>query len=120
MKINIKNTDKLYEAIRNAEGRATQRTITTDQIISTLEHINVPKSRLHGTKVHWNGAEHFPNAYKYQSKAMSTHWSAENINGKWYVTDIWRGICPNRVTRRGEIKFSDNAKEWILNNASEL
>lgn len=116
MKINITNEMKLAEAIKQAEGRATARTITVDDIKRQLEKIPVPKAKLDGTKVHYNGAEHFPNAYKYRPE--STHFIAENIKGKWYITDIYRDTCPNRETWRMSIKYSEAAKAWLLENAS--
>ena len=118
MKINITNETKLAEAIKNAEGRATVRTITVHDIKHTLDKIPVPKSKLSGTKVHYDGAEHFPNAYKY--KPESTHWYAENINGKWYVTNICRNTCPNRTTWRTSIQYSEDAKKWLIENASYI
>lgn len=117
-KINITNVDKLAEAIKVAEGRAKERTVTAEDIICILNKIEVPKSRLNGTVVHYDGGEHFANAYKYAP--MSTHWTAENIHGKWYVTDIRRNYCPNRKTRSGYIEFSEAAKEWIIQQASMI
>lgn len=118
MKINIQNTDKLSKAIADAQGKATARTITAGGICHILDKIKVPKNRLNGTMVHYDGGEHFPNAYKYRPE--STHWIAENINGKWYVVDIYRDTCPNRNGWSGEIKYSDPAKEWIIENMSKI
>ena len=118
MKINITNIEKLNKAIQDSEGRATARTITADDIINVLNRIKVPKNKLNGTRVMWDGAEHFPNAYKYVPE--STHWTAVNTNGRWYVVDIYRAACPNRSTRRGRIIYSEEAKEWIINKASDI
>lgn len=115
-KINITNTEKLAAAIREAEGRATARTVTVADIINTLDRIKVPKSKLSGTKVHWSGGQKFPSAYKFRPD--STHWTAENVSGKWYVTNIWRDTCPNVSTYSGIIQYSEAAKEWILEKAS--
>ena len=117
MNINVANIEKLTEAIAKAEGRATARTITAQDIIKTLDKIKVPKSRLHGTKVYYDGGQHFPNAYKYRPE--STHWMAENKHGKWYVTAICRATCPNR-SNSGSIEFSEEAKAWIVENASKI
>lgn len=118
MKINITNTEKLTEAIKAAEGKATARTITAKDIVYVLNKINIPKNRLDGTVVHYDGGEHFPSAYKYRPE--STHWTAENRNGRWYVTDIRRAYCPNRKTSSGHIEFSEDAKEWIIQQASMI
>lgn len=114
-KIIITNTEKLDAAIKEAEGKATARTVTAKEIVSTLDRIRVPKSRLNGTKVFWDGGQTFPSAYKYRPD--STHWEAENVKGKWYVTSICRATCPNR-SRSGMIQYSDAAKEWLLEQAS--
>lgn len=117
MKINIDNTEKLNIAIKEAEGRATARTITAEQIQYILHEVSegITKPRLHGTKVVYDGAQHFPSAYRHRPD--STHWAAENIKGKWYVTQIWRGTCPNRL-KNTRIDYSEEAKEAILANAS--
>lgn len=117
MKINIDNTVKLNEAIKTAEGKATARTIKATQIVSTLQEIEkgIPKKKMSGTRVHYTGAEHFPNAYKYRPE--STHWIAENINGKWYVIDIYRDTCPNRSSWNTEVNYSEAAKQAILEKA---
>ena len=118
MKINITNEEKLATAIKEAEGRATVRTVTVADIRRTLSRIDdgIAKAKLDGTKVHYTGAEHFPNAYKYRPE--STHWIAENIKGRWYVTDIFRGTCPNRTTWNTEVNFSEEAKKAIIDKMS--
>ena len=118
MKINIKYTEKLEKAIEEAQGRATARTVTANEICRILQSVGdgVAKANLSGTKVHYTGAQHFPNAYKYRPD--STHWTAENIRGNWYVTDIWRGACPNRTKWNTEVEYSEIAKEAILESLS--
>lgn len=124
MKINIEHAEKLEKAIKEAEGRATSRTVTVESIVDILNGItkkyDIPKSKLHGTKVHYDGGEHFPNAYFKCGSPMSTHWTAENSHGKWYVTDIKRDYCPCRKTSSGYIEYSETAKESILEKASQI
>ena len=119
MKIIITNEEKLATAIKEAEGRATARTVTPFDIALTLENVSrgIPKALLHGTKVEYTGAQHFPNAYKYRPE--STHWRAENIKGKWYVTSIFRSTCPNRNNDTSVI-YSEEAKQRIIENASNF
>ena len=116
MKINIES-EKLSQAIKEAEGKARVRTIGVEDIKYVLNKISkgIPKEKLHGTKVFYDGAERFPNAYKYMPE--STHWTAENIKGRWYVVDIFRGKCPNRINNTF-IQYSEEAKKRILENAS--
>ena len=117
MKILITNTEKLKAAIKEAEGRATARTVKADDIEYIIGKVSkgIAKAKLSGTKVYYSGAEHFPNAYKYRPE--STHWTAENINGRWYVIDIFRGICPNRINNT-MVEYSDAAKAAIIDKAS--
>lgn len=119
MKINITNTEKLNKAIAEAEGKATSRTVTCEDIqkICTKISCDIPKCKLDGTKIYYNGAQHFPNAYKY--RAYSTHWVAENRRGNWYVVSISRNTCPNKYINT-VVEYSDAAKESILNKASNL
>lgn len=118
MRININNMEKLSAAIKEAEGKSRVRTISAEDIQEALHDIEhgIAKKKLHGTIVHYDGAEHFPHAYKYRPE--STHWTAENIRGKWYVTDIKRAACPNRSTWNTIIVYSDEAKEAILEAAA--
>ena len=118
MKINIQNTEKLAAAIKEAEGRATARTIKAENIQYILHEVGegIPKAKLHGTKVYYSGAEHFPSAYRYRPE--STHWTAENVKGKWYVTEIKRSTCPNRSSSNTYVEYSEEAKQRILENAS--
>ena len=120
MKINITNEAKLTEAIKAAEGRATARTVTAKDIVYTLGKIGngIAKVKLNGTKVHYTGAEHFPSAYKYRPE--STHWIAENVKGKWYVTDIFRADCPNRATWNTSVEYSEEAKEALIDKMSYM
>lgn len=117
MKINIQNTEKLSEAIKVAEGRATARTVKAEDIQYILHEIGegIPKAKLNGTKVYYDGARQFPSAYRYMPE--STHWSAENVKGRWYITEIKRSYCPNRINNT-HIAYSEEAKQRILENAS--
>ena len=119
MKINI-NSEKLAQAIKEAEGKAKARTVTDEDIRYALSKIgeNLPKKCLSGTKVFYDGAEHFPSAYKYIPE--STHWEAENVNGRWYVTNIYRDRCPNRSESNTRVQFSEEAKMKIIEKASIL
>ena len=120
-RINIANTNKLQKAIEDAQGRATARTITVDtilRILGNIDKLGIPRKRLNGTTVDYDGAEKFPSSYKWVPE--STHFSAEFKNGKWFVTHIWRGGCPNLKTSRGFIAFSDEAKKWLLEDLSKI
>lgn len=116
-RINVNDVEKISVAIKEAEGKATARTVSAKNIMRVIDKVSdgIPKAKLHGTKIHYDGAEHFPNAYKYRPE--STHWEAENVKGKWYITDIYRATCPNRE-KNTHVEYSNEAKERIIENAS--
>lgn len=118
MKINITNETKLEQAIKEAEGRATARTTSVKEIKDVLNHVGcgIAKAKLDGTKVRFDGAEHFPATYKYRPE--STHWVAENVKGKWYITNIYRHTCPNRIKWNTHIEYSECAKAALLEKMS--
>ena len=126
--INEKNLQKISEAIKAAEGRATARLLDTDTISRLIDRAEnalpdrgvygrIPKNRMDGTKIYFDGGQQFPNAYKYRPE--STHCTIENHSGKWYLTDVRRDTCPNRQTS-GEILYSDAAKAWILEQVATI
>lgn len=118
MRINVKNEEKLTAAIKAAEGRATARTISAAGIRHVLEMIRVPKSKLHGTRVYYDGAEKFSSAYKYTPE--STHFEAENVNGKWYVTAVYRDRCPDRSGYSMRVEYGKDAIAWIIDHESKI
>lgn len=91
--VNEKNREKIEEAIRKAEGRATARCISYDRIVKTIEriesHLSIPKKYLIGIEAsvdYW--AQQFPNAYKYAPE--STHFCLTRTASGWAVTNIYR------------------------------
>ena len=115
-RILVTNEEKLAAAIKEAEGKATARTVTVADIKKILDKVDVvPKKYMDGTTVRYDGAQQFPSAYRYRPE--STHFSAENVKGKWYVTNIYRDTCPDRLVNT-HVNYSDAAKEKILENAS--
>ena len=88
MKINIENTEKLEGALKEAQGRATARTIDVERILDVLKYVEkrlgIGKAALKGTKVHFTGAEKFAKAYRFTPE--STHFEAEHNGKTWFVT----------------------------------
>lgn len=118
MKISVTADKKLQDALDAVQKLSKTRTVTVQDIRNTLDRIPVLKAHLDGTTVYWDGAEQFPGAYRYTP--MSTHWTAQNIKGRWYITDICRAECPNRSSFRGLVEYSEDAKKWIIDHASML
>ncbi len=113
-------SEPLRKALEEAEGRATARTLTAAKICEILRGIEErcpTKKALEGTVVRYDGGEHFPSAYKYTPE--STHFTAEYKRGSWRITDIHRGVCPNRLSS-GTIEFSEAAEDAILNELSKI
>ena len=91
--------EKLSAAIRSAEGRATVRTITPEDVIDALAEIenalSIPKKSMEDLIVYSIDPNHqgFPNAYKFTP--LSTQFTALFHGGKWRVTNITRQKCNN-------------------------
>ena len=92
--IKLSDTEKILAAIVEAEGRASVRVITPDDIsnaiISIEKKLSITKKAMDGVsaEVDYN-AQHFPNAYKYTPE--STFFEAAYRKGTWYITNIYRG-----------------------------
>ena len=87
---------KIRAAIHAAEGRATVRTITEEDIINSLKKIEntlaIPKKSMENLAVTCDpNAQSFPNAYKFTP--MSTCFDARFSGGKWRITKIYRAKC---------------------------
>lgn len=113
-KIYSTDTDALNEAIREAEGRATARTIDAEEVNEKLKRAETmmnwpPKKALAGTKIHVHAStQKLPNAYKY--KADSTQVLFEH-DGKG-----WKFVCAGRYTLK---QSSDSSKIGVEIEASE-
>lgn len=108
--------EKLTEAIKTAEGRATVRKITAATILDELHtvetRLNIPKKALAGVAVVIDAnAQNFPNAYKYTPE--STIFRAVYRGGAWRITDIYRDTT-HRAYHGHEIIFTDAARAAIL------
>ena len=112
------NAEKLNAAIIAAEGRATARTISAEDIFDALEAIedklDIPKAHMVGiiAKVDVN-AQTFPNAYRYRPE--STHFEAIRTAKTWKITDIWRDTTHGPSTRY-VLTLTDKAKGSIIDS----
>ena len=121
MKVNIEHKEKLEAALKEAQGRATARTIDVDRILSVLkyveERLGIGKAALKGTKVHFTGAEKFAKAYRYTPE--STHFEAVHSGKTWFVTSITRDTCPQRQDAI-DVVLSETAKDAVLKSLSRM
>lgn len=96
--IKITNAAQLASMIEAAEGRATARTITPENIAEALEQVAErvlllsTRKDATGTKVEADpNAQQFPSAYRYMPE--STHFTAELKAAGWKVTRVFRSRC---------------------------
>lgn len=115
MKIKANDIEKLTVAIKEAEGRATARTITPmtiKYVVGEVERkLGIAKKDMNGVRVHYTGAQQFPNAYRYSPD--STHFEMANVRGTWYVTKIYRLNCPNR-RKNIEMEIPEDVRKAIV------
>ena len=116
MLIKETNRAKIEQIIKDAEGRATARTIDYYDIamaIWNLERkLDIPKVKMEGIETYVDvNAQDFPNAYKYTP--TSTHFHAVRKKAGWDLVKVYRDPC-QRPGRKYEVHLSDTAKEAIL------
>lgn len=110
--------ETLTPAIKEAEGRATERTIDAAVIIRTLNEVTdtlgISKKAMEGVWVDCNPhAQTFPRAYKYTP--MSTQFSAVYKAGSWRLTNIRRDACRNN---RIVIFHTQTSREALIDRLS--
>lgn len=111
-----KTVSALASAIKAAEGKASARKISCDDIFDAVDEVEeklaISKRAMDGITIYCDpNAQDFPNAYKYVPE--STHFMAIYKNGSWRVTDIRRDVCNKK---RICIDLTGTAKEAIINN----
>lgn len=122
MKIIIKDSNeaKITAAIKEAEGRATARTLEYKDIKTALDRIEkrlgIAKKALLGVKVRVDvNAQTFPNAYKWTPE--STHFVAERTASGWALTEVYRDRVEGPNSRY-IVKLTDEAKDAIIKACS--
>lgn len=113
--------EPLTAAIKEAEGRATARTITAADIIDTLndiEHeLRISKKAMNGIHIRADiNAQKFPGSYKYIPE--STHFQATYKNGSWRITSITREVC--RQGMHIEVTHTEESRKAILDRMSKF
>jgi len=105
--IRLTDTEALAEAIRNAEGRATQRTLWPDLVERAcdaaeraLAALGVTKADRVGVVVEVNGSERLPSSYSYAADATYVQMRR--------ARDGWRYESARRSTNR------PRARDWQL------
>lgn len=120
--INEKNADKINAAIKEAEGRASVRTVTFTEVMKSVKHIEmtlgIPKTKMVGiiADVDYH-AQNFPNAYKYTPE--STHFCMERKNSGWVLIHVSRETT-RRMTQGYRLTLTETAKAAIIESMKEF
>ena len=117
-----RNRDKITEAIKAAEGRSRERTITADQVFEFCDKIaklyRIHKKDLEGSTFYVDRyAQNFPAAYKY--RAQSTHFTVRYEKGRFLLTDVCRDYT-RRDTQRVLADLSQTTKAAIIKACETL
>lgn len=114
------NIERINEAIKQAEGRATERLIkyeNIDHAVFEIEHkLDIPKVAMLGIMVDidWN-AQKFPNAYKYAP--MSTHATIKKTASGWNLIGVHRDTCR---TKKYDVLLTEVAKQALIERVEKF
>ena len=114
---NGRHMARLNAALEAVQNGCTARILTCEKIDWILNKaaskMNIPCAHMKGTRITYNGAEHFPSAYRFRPE--STQFEAEHNGRHWVITSIKRGPCPNRLDNT-VIRLSSLASQAILDS----
>lgn len=107
---------KLIPALDKVQRLSRERTISPDDIFSSLERLcnelNISKKAMENLSVWVDcNAQDFPKAYKYTP--MSTQFFARFKSGSWRVTCIKRCAC-ERAGHKYTVDHTEESKQAIL------
>lgn len=114
------NIIRINDAIKSAEGRATERRIKYENLshaIFEIEHkLDIPKSAMVGCYVNIDyNAQKFPRAYKYTPQ--STHAIIQKTKAGWNLVGIRRDICR---TWKYEVALTNTAKQALIDSRTKF
>lgn len=121
MKININNKEKIEAALNEVQSRVKARTISYEDILETIEHIeeklNISKKAMVGVIARVSlHCQHFP--ANYNGQPMGTEFTIQRFSSGWFLTGVSRENIEH--VRKYRLTLSESAKAAILENASEL
>ena len=122
MLIKESNRDKIEKMIKEAEGKARERTITYGDMIRAIDRIegflDIPKKYMEGIEADVDvNAQDFPKAYKYTPK--STQFIMIKKKSGWDLRLVLRHIT-RRHNHTFHLELTDLAKEAIIKTHSEF
>lgn len=121
--INEKSIEKLDNAIREAEGRATARCISAKEMIEYAGDFtgayNIAKKAMVGLVVDVDiNAQDFPSAYKYTPE--STHFTMEYTTSGWKAIYIGREKCRPHTQTFIVLNMPEETKTALINRFSKM
>ncbi len=116
IRINQENLNAITQVIKEAEGRARERTITAQDVVDACieveKALRIPKCALDGVQIVVDvNAQSFPNAYKYVPE--STHFKATYKGRCWRLDSVERSKC-NGPTTRIRVIHTDASKSALI------
>ena len=122
MIVNGKNKAKISKMIREAEGKASARTITYEDILNDIKWIEaeiaIPQKSMIGVSVDVDHhAQNFPSAYRYIP--MSTHYTITKKPSGWDLMSVDRETT-RREGHRFSVTLTESAKTAIIKRLSDF
>lgn len=120
--IKVENKDRIEEAIRKVEGRATARTIDFEIILKSIEkiedHLGIAKKDMTGCEATVDFyADDFPQAYKWTPE--STQFHIKKTASGWNLISVYRAKC-GRYKERYFVSLTEEAKKAVLEKAARF
>lgn len=120
--INEKNRDRINEAIREAEGRATVRLLTYDDLadaVARLErHLGIAKKNMIDITADIDvNCQTFPHAYRYSPE--STRAEVVRTSSGWKLVKAYRGET-RTYGHEFEVSLTDTAKKAIIESMEDF
>lgn len=122
-KIYSTNLEAIAEAISNAEGRATARTMNAEYVGSKLFYVvnrylnDMPKKALTGTRATIHAStKKLPSSYKYHAESTQAEFMHDGKG--WALVNVCRDTLKQSSSAKEgvELELSDTAKEWLLDS----
>lgn len=118
--INVENTKRIEDAIKEAEGRATERTIDYLDLTYAIKEIekklDIPKVSMTGIIAHIDyHAQTFAKAYKYTPS--STHAVVKKTASGWNLIGVHRNVCH---TKRYMLNLTETAIQALIERVEKF
>lgn len=118
--IKVENARRIEDAIKEAEGRATERTVDyldlTYAIKEIEKRLDIPKVAMNGIMAHIDyHAQSFAKAYKYTP--MSTHAIVKKTTSGWNLIGVHRDACR---TKKYILDLPEAAKQALIERCEKF